>query len=561
MAPRLVLALLWAGFTGLVGCKPSADSDLPPLPAKEKGIGSAVPPVTAEKTPPSAREGERGRGGEAPSAREGEGGRGGEAPDLDVPFPLPPLPDRERAAGGDVAPRVYAKTRFVWVHYQPSLSSGWLGFLWLGGHAELKTGKPVASGSGCDAWYEVKPKGYVCVDKGSERATLDPEDPVLVALRPYAPKKDSPWPHRYGESTGLERYTRLPTVAEQRGREYGYDEHLKRVAEARAGGEAHKSLLGIDLTPGSPEPLALPKLPRTLQEERRRLLPLSTVAWSRDFVDESGRSWLLSGDLMWVPKDRVKVYPPSSFRGVRLDGKEARLPLAFFRGKARPQYALEEGGTEPKANGQEWPRLAWVRLTGKKLAVGKERYWEAEGGLYVREQDAVLPRPQETTPWGAKVGEEDGTGRAPRGRGTWLEISILGGWMIAYEGTRPVYATMVSPGRGGLPTRGVDPVETAATPVGTWVITGKFATATMVAPHEFIHSDVPWTQNFHGPHALHVAYWHDNWGEKMSAGCVNVSALDGKWLFDWTEPALPEGWHGIRWDKDLSPATQTVLHE
>jgi lipoprotein-anchoring transpeptidase ErfK/SrfK len=107
----------------------------------------------------------------------------------------------------------------------------------------------------------------------------------------------------------------------------------------------------------------------------------------------------------------------------------------------------------------------------------------------------------------------------------------------------------------------VDPVETAATPVGTWVITGKFVTATMVAPHEFIHSDVPWTQNFHGPHALHVAYWHDNWGEKMSAGCVNVSALDGKWLFDWTEPALPEGWHGIRWDKDLSPATQTVLHE
>ncbi len=30
----------------------------------------------------------------------------------------------------------------------------------------------------------------------------------------------------------------------------------------------------------------------------------------------------------------------------------------------------------------------------------------------------------------------------------------------------------------------------------------------------------------------------------MSAGCVNVSPLDGKWLFDWTTPAVPDGWAG-----------------
>lgn len=547
MAPRIALPLLLAGFAGAFGCERPADPGPLASTVSPAGVSPAAP---AASLAPVASVNLAAVNPIASAASSGV-----------AVVPVSYGKNLQPAGDGGEGPRVYAKTRFVWVHYQPSLSSGWLGFLWLGGYAELKTGKPVSSGSGCDAWYEVKPQGFVCVDKGNERATLDPQDPVLVALRPYAPDKNSAWPHRYGESTGLERYTRPPTVEAQRNREFQYDEHLKRVAEARAGGAVHPSLQGIDLTPGSPEPLTLPALPRTLQEQRRRLLPLSTVAWSRDWVDEQGRSWLLSGDLMWVPKDRVKTYPASSFRGLELagPGAKARLPLAYFRGKGRPQYRLEGG--EAKATGEEWARLSWVPLTGKKERVGKEVFWEVEGGLYVKEKDAVIPTPQAQTPWGAPVGGEDRTGRGPKGRQTWLEISILGGWMIAYEGTKPVYVTMVSPGRGGLPTRGLDPVETAATPVGTWVITGKFATATMVAPHDFVHSDVPWTQNFHGPHALHVAYWHDNWGEKMSAGCVNVSALDGKWLFDWTDPPLPEGWHGIRWDKDLSPATQTVLHE
>ena len=48
----------------------------------------------------------------------------------------------------------------------------------------------------------------------------------------------------------------------------------------------------------------------------------------------------------------------------------------------------------------------------------------------------------------------------------------------------------------------------------------------MEAPDEFIHSDVPWTQNFSGAHALHSAYWHDDWGSNKSGGCINV--LGGK---------------------------------
>jgi hypothetical protein len=63
-----------------------------------------------------------------------------------------------------------------------------------------------------------------------------------------------------------------------------------------------------------------------------------------------------------------------------------------------------------------------------------------------------------------------------------------------------------------------------------------------------------------GPYALHGAYWHDNWGNPQSGGCINLSPIDAKWLFDFTEPKLPPGWHGVRWIPSEGPATIVVLH-
>ncbi|MCC6647131.1 MAG: L,D-transpeptidase [Polyangiaceae bacterium] len=470
------------------------------------------------------------------------------------PAPAPPAPFWRERLQAPAGTRVYAKTRYVWVHYEPSAASGWRGFLWLGGYADVARG-PIVGQGGCAAWYEVKPRGYVCVD--GDKATLDPADPQLLALLPYAPDVSSPWPHRYGESRGAQRYRELPTPEQQRGREWDLPEHRARMQRA-AEGDVHASLVGVDLSPGSTTPLSLPALPATLREERKRLLPQSTVAWSREWSDGE-RSWLLSGDFVWVPKDRVAPYPVSRFHGVTLGG-EVRLPLAFFKQKARPRYKVVGDAFEP--DGAPFERHAWVMLTGEARAAGGKRYLETrEPGVWVQEADATVARAREVSPWGAKIGEPDATGKAPRGRQTWLDASILSGWMVAYEGTTPVYATLISPGRGGLPERGKDPIETASTPAGAYAITGKFATATMVAPGEFIHSDVPYAQNFHGPHAIHVAYWHDDWGDKKSAGCVNVSAIDGKWLFDWTEPRIPPGWHGVRLEPDKDPATLFYLHE
>ncbi|GMV15002.1 MAG: hypothetical protein AMXMBFR56_32260 [Polyangiaceae bacterium] len=467
------------------------------------------------------------------------------APDPSAsPAPSPPAVTDE--------PRVYAKTRFVWIHPEPN-GVGWTGFLWFGGSAKLKEPEPKV-GSGCTKWYAIEPRGYVCAD--GVRATLDPNDPELRAMRPYAPDVSSPWPHRYAESRGVFRYPEIPKHAEQRLREWDLADHLSRVEAAKRGEARHESLVGVDLTPATSPAFSLGKLPSTVHEPRKRLTPLSTVAYSAEVAGED-RTWLLSADLLWVPKDRVVPYKQVTFRGVQL-GRDAKLPLAFFRSKDRGKFK-EEGGRLVET-AERFERLSFVELTAAERSQDGAVFLETrQPGIWVKKSDAVVPTPQEKTPWGAPVNGED-TKEGPAGRRTWIESSVWEGWMIAYEGTRPVFATLIAPGRGGTPQKGVDPIDTAATPVGTFPITGKFATATMVAPGEFVHSDVPWAQNFSGPHALHGAYWHDDWGDRKSGGCVNVSPIDGKWLFEFTEPPIPEGWHGVRWRPNVEPATTFVVH-
>src|SRR6185295_183965 len=147
----------------------------------------------------------------------------------------------------------------------------------------------------------------------------------------------------------------------------------------------------------------------------------------------------------------------------------------------RPKYRRDASGT-PVATGEKWKRLGFVELTGASIENSGDTFLETrDHGLWVKKTDAIVPTPQARTPWGARVYGNDIAG-APRGRRTWLEASNWKGWLIAYEGTKPVYVTLISPGRGGSPEPGKDPLSTASTPTGIFKISGKFKTATMEAP-------------------------------------------------------------------------------
>ena len=57
---------------------------------------------------------------------------------------------------------------------------------------------------------------------------------------------------------------------------------------------------------------------------------------------------------------------------------------------------------------------------------------------------------------------------------------------------------------------------------------------------------MPWTVYFKRPYAIHASYWHEDFGERKSGGCVNLSPLDAKRVFDWIEPDLPAGWDTVQ---------------
>jgi lipoprotein-anchoring transpeptidase ErfK/SrfK len=119
--------------------------------------------------------------------------------------------------------------------------------------------------------------------------------------------------------------------------------------------------------------------------------------------------------------------------------------------------------------------------------------------------------------------------------------------LTAYQGNTPVFQTSVSTGLGNTPTV-----------VGQFRIYRKLTATDMAGPGYYL-PDVPYTMYFHAGYAVHGTYWHDNFGQPMSHGCVNLRTEDAKWLFNWADPSLPAGARQAR-ASDANPGTLVVVH-
>jgi len=108
----------------------------------------------------------------------------------------------------------------------------------------------------------------------------------------------------------------------------------------------------------------------------------------------------------------------------------------------------------------------------------------------------------------------------------WIEISLGAQYLIAWQGDVPMLESYVSTGRPGFDT-----------PTGSFRILSKLESQTMtgVIGGEYYNvPDVPWVMYFtdYG-HAIHGAYWHNNFGAVMSHGCVNLPLDVAAWLYAW----------------------------
>ncbi len=130
----------------------------------------------------------------------------------------------------------------------------------------------------------------------------------------------------------------------------------------------------------------------------------------------------------------------------------------------------------------------------------------------------------------------------------WIEVNVTTQQLIAWEGEKPVMFFTVSTGLPGTPTV-----------LGQFHIYWKL-TSTLMTGYNYYLPDVPYTMYFYGGYGLHGTYWHSNFGQPMSHGCVNLKTEEAKQLFEWAGPVLPAGQTQIEATTD-NPGTLVVVHE
>ena len=166
-------------------------------------------------------------------------------------------------------------------------------------------------------------------------------------------------------------------------------------------------------------------------------------------------------------------------------------------------------------------------------------------GKLVRESDVTLLEPR-LPPEGVHAGDR------------WIDVDLTRQVVVAYDGRRPRYVTLVSTGRASR-----NPERDHQTPAGLYQVRAKHLTAMMDRnePGEPPYSleDVPYVMYFHGAYAFHGAFWHDRFGQPRSHGCVNMAPTDARWLYNWAGPDLPVGWHG-GYATDDNPGTYVFVH-
>jgi lipoprotein-anchoring transpeptidase ErfK/SrfK len=242
----------------------------------------------------------------------------------------------------------------------------------------------------------------------------------------------------------------------------------------------------------------------------------------------------------FVRSSEIGVARPSDFAGIVFDERSAtsyawvRHRQAFMharpgrRGRTRAAEVLGRHGVVPVLEERRVRGRTYLRVGD-----GPEERW-----IDARDVRRMTPatRPPE-------IAEDE----------RWIDVDRAEQVLVAYEGDRPVFATLVSTGRA-----------LRSTPEGTHRVWVKLATSHMDnfededAEELYSLEDVPWVMYFSRGVAIHGTFWHDRFGERRSHGCVNVSVRDARWLYGWTHPVVRDGWTAA-FPTERSPGTPVVV--
>jgi lipoprotein-anchoring transpeptidase ErfK/SrfK len=107
------------------------------------------------------------------------------------------------------------------------------------------------------------------------------------------------------------------------------------------------------------------------------------------------------------------------------------------------------------------------------------------------------------------------------GIGKWIEVDLSAQRLYAHENGQTVLSAIVSTGLRRTPTV-----------TGRFRIQTKYRAVDMSGPGYYLRN-VPYAMFFYRGYAIHGTYWHSNFGQPMSHGCVNMRTPEAQWLYSW----------------------------
>lgn len=250
----------------------------------------------------------------------------------------------------------------------------------------------------------------------------------------------------------------------------------------------------------------------------------------------NGETWVKTKKNRWFSTRELVPARPFLFHGERIE--DGKLDVGWIVVEKANVFASEKS-TAATATRVRFEKVKIAQEAGDRVRVSPDGQPEQ----WIKKKEVARAR---LAPPPDEVGGASTTER-------WIDVDLAEQTLVAYEGTRPIFATIVSTGKGP---RGTD----TATPPGTHRIWVKIFTTKMDnlekddVEHHYALEDVPWVQFFDKAIALHGAFWHRDFGHIHSHGCVNLAPLDARWLFAFTGPHLPQGWTAV-YPTKLEPGT------
>lgn len=135
----------------------------------------------------------------------------------------------------------------------------------------------------------------------------------------------------------------------------------------------------------------------------------------------------------------------------------------------------------------------------------------------------------------------------------WIEIDLSDQKLYAWENGNKIFEFVVSSGKPWTPTL-----------TGEFRIWIKLRYANMKGGSKergdyYFLPNVPYVMYYDRGYGIHGTYWHNNFGQVMSHGCVNLRTENAGQLFEWVSPSL--NGKSVAKSTSENPGTRVVVHD